>query len=366
MNLYAILLTGLVAGGVSCAAVQGGLLTAVVMRQRRTNPPAVPAPGDRPTAEPPEFTARLADDLTPVAGFLAGKLVSHTLLGAMLGALGATMQLSVTVRTMTQLAAGALVIVLALAQLNVPGFRGVVIEPPAAWGRLVRSRTRTRTAAAPALLGLLSVLIPCGVTLSVQALALTSGSPLAGAAVMAVFVAGTAPLFAILGYLARQAAGAWRAKLATATGLVVLAMGLYTFNGGLELVGSPLAASRIGEVLGVGPTPVTTRAAADDAPALSLTHDGVQQVIVTAVTGAYRPSHIQVTAGLPTRLIVRSRDAEGCVRAFVIPDRNLQKILPVDGDTVIELGTLAPGRLSYSCGMGMYTGRLTAIAKGPA
>jgi sulfite exporter TauE/SafE len=361
MNLYAILLTGLVAGGVSCAAVQGGLLTAIVMRHRRSTPASATATAGVAVTGP---VTRLADDLAPVAGFLTGKLVSHTLLGALLGALGATMQLSVTIRTMTQLAAGVLVVVFALAQLGVPGFRGLVIEPPAAWSRLVRGRTRTAGAAAPAILGLLSVLIPCGVTLSVQALALASGSPLDGAVIMAVFVAGTAPLFTVLGYLARKAAGAWRNRLATATGLVVLAMGLYTLNGGLELLGSPLAASRI--AAGLGPAPVTSRAAPDDAPPLTLTADGTQQVIVTAVTGAYRPANIVIAAGIATRLIVRSDDATGCVRAFVIPDRNLQEILPVDGDTVIDLGTLEPGTLHYSCGMGMYTGRLTVTAKEPA
>ncbi|GAA0467230.1 hypothetical protein Aca07nite_71350 [Actinoplanes capillaceus] len=362
MNLYPILLTGLVAGGVSCAVVQGGLLTAIVMRHRPTPEPAFTANGVA-AASPVRL---LADDLAPVAGFLTGKLVSHAVLGALLGAVGATMQLSVTVRTMTQLAAGMLVVVFALAQLGVPGFRGLVIEPPAAWSRLVRGRTRTAGAAAPAVLGLLSVLIPCGVTLSVQALALASGSPRDGAVIMAVFVASTAPLFTVLGYLARKAAGSWRERLATASGLVVLAMGLYTLNGGLELLGSPLAASRIAEAAGAGPVPVTTRAAPDDDPPLTLTADGTQQVIVTAVTGAYRPANIDIAADTPTRLIVRSDDATGCVRAFVIPHRNLQKILPVEGDTVIDLGALEPGTLHYSCGMGMYTGRLTVIAKEPA
>ena len=362
MNLYAVLLTGFVGGGVSCAAVQGGLLAGLVMRQRQHT--------DRPSEAPAAaatFAARLADDLTPVAGFLTGKLVSHTLLGALLGALGATIQLSVTVRTMTQIAAGVVVILFGLAQLGVPGFRGVVVQPPASWSRLVRGRARSTSAVAPAVLGVVSVLIPCGVTLSVEALALTSGSPFAGAAIMAVFVAGTAPLFTVLGYLVRKAAGAWRGRLATATGVVVLAMGVYTLNGGLELSGSPLAASRIAEAAGLGAAPVTTRAAPDDAPPLSTTADGTQLVIVTAVSGAYRPENIIVAAGKRTRLIVRSREADGCVRAFVIASRDIQRILPVDGDTVIDLGVLKPGRLDYSCGMGMYTGRVTiAAAQAPA
>jgi uncharacterized protein len=355
MTLLAVFLTGLLAGGVSCAAVQGGLLAGLVMRQRQ---PATSPPG---TTGSSHKGQRLADDLMPVAGFLGGKLLSHAVLGALLGALGTTMQLSVGLRTMTQIAAGVLIVVFGLAQLGVPGFRGFVLEPPVTWSRFVRGRARSTSAVAPAVLGLVSVLIPCGVTLSVEALALTSGSPLAGAAIMAVFVLGTAPLFTVLGYVARKAAGAWRGRLATATGLVVLAVGLYTLNGGLELSGSPLAASRIAETTGFAPEPVTAPAAPQDAPLVSLGADGVQTVIVTAVTGAYEPGDIQVHAGTPTRLIVRSDDATGCVRAFLIPSRRLERILPVNGDTVIDLGALQPGRLDYTCGMGMYTGRLTVV-----
>lgn len=366
MNLAAVLVTGLFAGGVSCAAVQGGLLAGLVARQhpgalaQSTTPGR---PGGRSTkrntgqpAEPTSLAGRLTEDLAPVGGFLAGKLVSHTLLGAALGALGAAVQLSVGMRTMAQIAAGVLIVVFGLAQLGVPGFRTITITPPAAWGRFVRGRARSQSAFAPGLLGVVSVLIPCGVTLSVEALALTSGSPLAGAAIMAVFVIGTAPLFALLGYAARKAATAWRGRLAVLTGLVVLSMGLYTLNGGLELAGAPLAASRLVEAAGFGPAPVTEAAApADPAPVSSA--NGRQTVVVTARTGSYSPPNIKIESGVPTTLIVRSVRAEGCVRSFIINDR--QWTLPVNGDTTIELGTPRPGRLDYSCGMGMYTGTLT-------
>ncbi len=39
MNLAAVLVTGLFAGGVSCAAVQGGLLTGLITRQRAAAEP---------------------------------------------------------------------------------------------------------------------------------------------------------------------------------------------------------------------------------------------------------------------------------------------------------------------------------------
>jgi uncharacterized protein len=374
VNLAAVLLTGLFAGGVSCAAVQGGLLTGLITRQRdaTAQPPAVPLRSDqdrtsevggatsstgapRPvqTAQRPTWRAQLGDDLAPVGGFLAGKLVSHTLLGALLGALGGAVQLSVGMRTGVQIGAGLLIIVLGLAQLGVPGFRGIVVEPPMSWMRIVRNRARSQAALAPGLLGFATVLIPCGVTLSVEALALTTGSALVGAATMAVFVLGTSPLFAVLGYAARKAATAWRGRLAMLTGLAVVVLGLYTVNGGLELAGSPIAASRIGHTMGLTASPPDTSTVS--------ARDGQQIVTITATTGSYSPDNVQVRAGIPTTLVIHSDDAQGCVRSFIIPSRNEQRILPRAGDTRIALGVLQPGQLDYSCGMGMYTGTITIV-----
>lgn len=350
MNLTAVLLTGLLAGGVSCAAVQGGLLAGLITRQRSAAQP----PDQQPARAEGKRTAaqRLGDDIAPVGGFLAGKLGSHVVLGALLGALGGVMQLSIGARTALQLTAGALIILLGLAQLGVPGLRGLVVEPPAALQRLVRRRARSRSAMAPALLGVASVLIPCGVTLSVQALALASGSALQGAVIMGVFVLGTSPLFALLGYAARRAATVWRGRLALVTGLAVVVMGLYTVNGGLELAGSPVAASRVYAALSAPASPEPQLAAVTE-------QGGRQEIVITASTGSYSPDEVRARAGLPTTLIVRSDNANGCVRSFLIPARNTDAVLPVNGDTQIDLGVLAPGPLHYSCGMGMYTGTIT-------
>ena len=337
MNLVPVLVTGLFAGGVSCAAVQGGLLTGLITRQRAGSEPAQ------------SWRDQLGDDLAPVGGFLAGKLASHSLLGALLGALGGAVELGVGFRTWLQIGAGLLIVVFGLAQLGVPGFRRIVVEPPASWLRVVRNRARSRSALAPAVLGFVTVLIPCGVTLSVEALALTSGSALMGAATMAVFVLGTGPLFAVLGYAARKLATAWRGRLGVVTGLAVLVMGLYTLNGGLELAGAPFAASRIVEASADAPV---------DTAAVTVAN-GQQTVVITARTDAYSPDNVQARSGLPTTLVVKSDKAQGCVRAFVIRDQ--EKILPANGETRIDLGVLRPGRLDYACGMGMYTDVITIV-----
>ena len=214
--------------------------------------------------------------------------------------------------------------------------------------RVVRKRARSQTALAPTALGVATVLLPCGVTLSVEALALASGSPWQGAALLAVFIIGTSPLFALLGYAVRRAATVWRGRLVAATGIAVVAMGLFTLNGGLELAGSPLAASRIVESF-------SGTATAD--PSATTVSDGHQQVVVTATENGYSPHLTQIRAGIPTTLVVRSQGAAGCVRGFVIGGS--QTILPESGDTAIDLGTPKPGTLHYACVMGMYTGAIT-------
>ncbi|WP_255567175.1 sulfite exporter TauE/SafE family protein [Pseudonocardia sp. KRD291] len=355
------MLTGLLAGGVTCAAVQGGLLAGLITRQRAATTAPTSAGtrpaifgSDAPADTAPPVTSRwqsVVDDLVPVGGFLTGKLLSHAVLGGLLGALGSAVQLSVGASAALQLAAGTVVLAFGLAQLGVPGLRRIAIEPPQTFGRLVLRSARSQAAFAPGLLGLASVLIPCGVTLSVEALALTSGSALAGAATMAVFVIGTSPLFAVLGYAARKAATAWRGRLAMATGAVVVIMGLLTLNGGLELAGSPMAASRVTAALtGPGSSPASS--------ATTVT-DGRQIVALSATSGGYTPTQTQTTAGLPTTLVITSDQPSGCVRSFTIAALGVQQILPTSGETRIDLGTLAPGTLAYACGMGMYTGTIT-------
>lgn len=351
MNLGAVLVTGLFAGGMSCAAVQGGLLTGLVARQRAASQPAQVEASVAPRRS---ARARAGDDLAPVGGFLGGKLVSHALLGALLGAVGGALQLSPAVRVWTQLAAGTVIVVFALAQLGVGPFRRLTVAPPAAWTRFVRGRARSRAAFAPAVLGFFTILVPCGITLSVEALALASGSALSGAAAMAVFVAGTSPLFTVLGYLAGRAATAWRGRLALATGLVVLGVGLYTVNGGLTLADSPFAARNLPQTLGMGKSPPVT-----DPAVVHQTSEGRQEVIITARNGSYRPGNVAAKPGLPTTLVIRAKGVTGCVRTFVIPSLDRQWTLPETGDTRIDLGVLRSGTLHYACAMGMYSGQLT-------
>ncbi|SEG92618.1 Sulfite exporter TauE/SafE [Thermomonospora echinospora] len=329
--------TGLLAGAASCASVQFGLLTGAVREAGRP--------------------------LLPVIAFLTAKLAAHTVLGALLGAVGAAVAPGPRVRAALLVAAGVLLTVFALDLLGVPAARrllrregqsghcaappagrgpGVVGNPgaarsPGAFGRLRR----------PVALGAFTVLVPCGLTLSAELLAVGSRSALGGAAVMAGFVLGTAPVFALLGMALGRGLGALGGGLGAVAGAVVLVVAGWTLMSGLRLGGWL-------------PSPGQARAVAEGSAEFVRTDGaGVQTITVWALDRGYRPSAIVARSGLPTVLVVRTRETRGCTRAFVIPGRDLERMLPVTGETRIPLGSPAPGRLRYTCASGHYPGGIT-------
>jgi len=350
MSLWAVLLTGLFAGGASCAAVQGGLLAGTVAR--RQPEPATVGPGQPrlPAASPDR-----KNDAVPVGAFLAGKLAANVLLGAALGLAGSAVQFSPSVRAFMQIVAGTLMLLLALNLFGVTAVRGLVPSTPPAWARLVRRSGRWGNAFAPALLGVATVLIPCGVTLSMMLLAVASGSAVAGAAIMATFVIGTMPLFAAIGYAARRSTTLMRGRLGLLTGAAVLVAGLVSINAGLVLNGSAFTLSDVWRNVTGGATPTPVAAA-------PVAADGVQRILIEARNSSYSPAALTVRAGVPTELTLRTNNTLGCTRYIIMESLGVEQSLPATGDTRIDLGTLEPGVHRYTCGMGMYRGLIEAVA----
>ncbi|WP_328971434.1 sulfite exporter TauE/SafE family protein [Streptomyces sp. NBC_00239] len=353
--------TGLLAGGASCAAVQGGLLAGAVTRRRTPEPAAKPAAKSKPSAQ------QAATPLAPVGAFLAGKLLSHTVLGALLGVFGNVLQPSPRTQAVLLLVAGVFMVLFALDLIGVKGVGRLVPRPPASFGRLMRRSAKTDSVATPALIGFATVLVPCGVTLSMELLAITSGSAVVGAAVMAGFVVGTAPLFAVLGYVFRRSSQALSGKLAGLTGVVVLTVAAWTMISALQAGGwvsfdAPDTKAKAsgpflveggdgsgsgggGESPESGTTPVRTDASG-------------RQIVTLTVTDFYVPTQFTAKAGVPTTLVLHGKDSGGCARAFTIPELGVQEIVKRDGDTEVDLGTRKPGTLRFSCAMGMQTGAI--------
>lgn len=357
MDLWPYFVLGLTSGGLTCLAVQGGLLAMAIARPvsapSRTSAPKKSLKTKRRNAE--AITAvQIAKNPWPVAYFLGAKLIAHTLLGALLGWLGTVVQITPTAQGIMQILAALLMLTTALNMLNVhPIFRYFVIQPPRAFTRLVRNQAKSQEIFTPVLLGFLTILIPCGTTQAMEVVAISSGSPLAGTLIMFAFILGTAPTFFVLGFLATQLRGKVQKMMVVATACLIFILGVVSLDAGLNLLGSPLAPSRIWtsalQITGVTPsgTPIPARLV-----------NGVQTLDINVYSTRYSPNYLVVKRDMPVQIRLITNKTFGCSRAFVIPKLGVQRMLPETGETLIDLPAQKPGTIFFSCSMGMYTGTI--------
>ncbi|MCE1254305.1 MAG: sulfite exporter TauE/SafE family protein [Anaerolineae bacterium] len=357
--LIAAFITGLTAGGISCFAVQGGLLTGSFARQvevNKTNSEQIVdgkrIPGKKGTAGAGLSNKNMG--LT-VLLFLAAKLAAYTLLGLGLGWLGSVFYLSPMVKGILQIAIGIFLLGNALRMFDVhPIFRYFSFEPPSSLTRFIRKVSKGNDQiATPLFLGALTILIPCGVTQSVMAVAVGSGNPLTGAAIMFAFILGTSPTFFGVTILAGGLAKMFQKYFYPVVALVILALGVYTIDGGLNILGSPYAPSAmLRSVLGADQPVVasTLTTSASDAS------DG-STIRINVKNSGYEPNNISAPAGRAISLVMVTDNVRSCSRAFVIPALNMGEVLPASGETVFDIPAQPAGStLEFTCSMGMYTG----------
>lgn len=355
-NLWIALITGLTTGGLSCLAVQGGLLASSLAGQIEKEV----AHQGSPKIEPGQV--RLAG---PILVFLAAKLTAYTLLGALLGWAGQMFQLSPAARSVLQIAIGVFMLGSALRMLNVhPIFRYFAFEPPAALRRWLRSQSksaRSDSLISPAFMGLLTVLIPCGVTQAMMAVALATGDPLQSAALMFAFTLGTSPVFFFVSYFATRLGAKLEKYFLRFTAIALLVLGLITLNSGFTLAGSPLAFSRITSGLFSQPSPAAGQAVQATAVSTAVPAAPGSAVTLTldVKNNGYEPKVLQAPAGVPIQLRLVTENVRSCSRAFTIPALNVQQILQESGEAVIEIPAQPAGStLPFACSMGMYSGTI--------
>ena len=418
-------ITGLTTGGLSCLAVQGGLLTSSIAAEleqsvqgstvggkrgesefaRRRSPAGrkgqqrgrspVPA-AQRSPARPPLRAGR------PILLFLAAKIVAYTILGFFLGLLGSVLQLTATMRAVLQFAIGIFMIGTALRLFNVhPIFRYFVVQPPAFVTRYIRRTAKGRTGdVTPSFLGALTVLIPCGVTQAMMAVAIGTGNPLTGAAIMLAFTLGASPVFFTVAYLATRLGGRLEAGFMRVVAVLMLVLGLVSVEAGLNLMGSPYSVANLTRDYGGSGSAALVQEAAPAQPVgesgTSGPHDtrvsapagsgsgsaaqpaelgsafgaaggsansgapdsaGANALRIMVNAGGYSPNLLHARPGQPLQLTMVTKDTYSCARSFVIPSLRVEKVLPPTGSVLIDVPPQQAGsKLFFSCSMGMYSG----------
>ncbi len=347
MNLVTIFLTGLFTGALSCLAVQGGLLATTIAQRHE---------------EELKAKTKQTGNALPILSFLAAKLVAYTILGLLLGWFGSLFQLSLTANIIMQLAVAIFMLGTAGNLLNIhPLFRYFIIQPPRFLTRLVRKESKSKSIMAPAILGAFTVFIPCGATQAMMALAIASGDPLSGAAILFAFVLGTSPLFFLFGYLATKLGETMQQRFTKLAAFALVLLAVFNLNNVVALTGSKMTLENMTKGL------YCTVSYCNGSVANAAVPDGaivraLSEATIEFTESSYSPNVINVKAGENITLNLVNKAGSGCVQAFTIPELNIQKVVRVGStDTVNFTAPTEPTQIAFMCSMGMYRGTINVI-----
>ena len=348
-QLMVAFITGLTTGGLSCLAVQGGLLASSLAHQIEQDYLAQAAQQKRQRGKKNQL-APSSNTVMPIMLFLAAKLVAYTLLGALLGLLGSYLTLSPVTRAVLMILIGVFMLGNALRMFNVhPIFRYFSIEPPRSITRYIRRTAKGTDTATPLFLGALTVFIPCGVTQALMAAALGTGSLAMGAALMFAFTLGTSTVFFIVAYLTTELGARLEKFFMRFVAAVVLILGLVTVNSGLNILGSPLSFQNLTRNL----------LPSNNVPVAYAQPFGDGEVVLYVQNEGYFPQTLSAPAGKDFILNLVTDQTYSCSRDFVIPALNYYELLPDTGTVKVNIPAQEKGSmLFFTCSMGMYTGQI--------
>jgi len=314
---YLLLFTIGVFTSLHCIGMCGGILLSQSIRSADTTPTA----------------------LAPALSYNAGRLISYTLLGGLVGALGSVLSLSLKVMAIFTIGAGLFMILMGV---NVAGFDFArrLLRFPIFSGKFAKPKT-------PFLIGLLNGLLPCGPLQTMQLYALSTGSASAGALAMFIFALGTMPLMLSFGSISALLSKHATARLLKFSGLFIIALGLIMTNRGLSLAGVSLPFSQY--------TSQNMAAAASKAEIA----DGVQTLKITADQDGYTPNVLFVQKGIPLKLIIDGQQITSCNNELIVPSLNLKKKLH-SGENMLEF-VPRDDELKFSCWMGMLNGIIKVV-----
>jgi sulfite exporter TauE/SafE/copper chaperone CopZ len=331
LSLGGIFVIGLVAGTSSCLAVTGGLLLAVAAKYNEAHQ-----------------SETSWQKFKPLLQFSIGRLASYLILGGVVGLLGQAITFNARITAGLNLVIALVMLSIALSLLQILPKGKFGIRPPKALSHWIANLSENPHPLAPFGLGALTFFLPCGFTQSLQLVALASGSFVTGAVTMFTFALGTMPSLLGISAISSTAKGTTSRLFLRFAGTVVLVLSLFNLNSALALSGIDLSAVFAG--------PVPTQGSAD-VPQVA---NGVQEVNMKVTSYGYEPSNITLKAGVPVRWVIDGTQAGGCTSGIIVPSLNISRTLQA-GANVIEIPAQNPGRIPFSCSMGMVRGSFTVI-----
>ncbi|MFA6160600.1 MAG: sulfite exporter TauE/SafE family protein [Patescibacteria group bacterium] len=323
----AAMFLGLLASLSSCVAVVSGLLISS-------------------TAHAAAGSNKTSVRVMPVVMFLAGRVASYSMLGGILGWMGAKFAFSPTTTALILAVAALYMILIGLDMLHLlpASVRKYLPGTPKVLSHGILNKAQRSGIWLPVVMGAATFFLPCGFTQALQAYALTTGSFAASAAILGAFAVGTIPglmLFGLATTAFKGKGGRFALKVA---GALVVVLGLLNLRNGVALAGISLPSSGSNS---------SVPSVKSDVGQMSK-----QQIVKMVATDAgYKPSKISIKVGIPVRWEVDNQ-ARGCAGTLVASSVGINAVLK-PGVNEFNFVPKQTGTIRFSCSMGMYTGQFT-------
>ncbi len=333
-NLLVILLIGLTAGLSTCMALVGGLILGISARHSEKHPQASPIQKFR-----------------PHLFFNLGRILSYFILGGIIGLVGQAFQLNGPALGILTIIVGVVMLILG-AQLTDAFPRlssgGLTIPPSVAkFLGIKKHEQKEYSHASSALTGALTFFLPCGFTQAMQLYAMSTGNFFSGALIMGTFALGTAPGLLGIGGLTSILKGALAKKFFKFTGLLVMFLAIFNISNGYRLTGWQNVFAKLGNQS----TEQDTSAKVEN---------NAQIVNMTQLVSGYKPNKFTIKKDIPVKWIIDSKDSGSCAASISMPKKNIRKNLK-PGENIIEFTANEAGDLTFTCAMGMYSGKFTVV-----
>lgn len=273
-----------------------------------------------------------------------GRVISYTLLGGIVGALGSVFSISPKIQGGIQILAATFMLIAALNLLDIPFLKKFSFKLP------ISCKMKSKTGN-PFVVGILNGLMPCGPLQTMQLYALSTGSFYLGALSMFIFAIGTVPLMLAFGTIASLLTHNASKKLLKYSGYFLIILAFLMISRGTALLGYPIFSSNF--------SAENTKAKADSQKAKII--NDTQEVTITATTNSYLPSTVYVKKGVPLKLIFKATSLSSCTNKIIIPELNEEVPLSTTTVQIVEFTPNESKTIPYSCWMGMKTGEIIVV-----
>jgi sulfite exporter TauE/SafE/copper chaperone CopZ len=293
--------------------------------------------------------------LKPTFLYNAGRVVSYTIIGGIVGAIGSVLSISLQMKAGISIFAGIFMIIMGFNMAGFGLFKRFNLRMPWSFCK-IKNKSRT-----PFIVGLLNGLLPCGPLQTMQLYALGTGSFVIGALSMFLFSIGTVPLMLTFGLLTGFLSKGFTKSLLKFSGILVLILGFVMANRGFILAGArPIT---IGSIMSYASPKSSTSNSSTTAftqSSKAVLKDGVQILKMEAGASGYTPNVLFVQKGVPVKWIINGTQITSCNGQIVIPSMNKQLDLK-PGENVIEFTPTGTDDITFSCWMGMLNGVIKVV-----